>query len=430
MTAVPVLILGLLLAAGCDPMGGAATATPTAVLQPTLEVPTPQPTDTAEAQAPTEEATEAATNTPEPAAATPTEEPTQAATEVTQPPDVSNLEWKQAGLAGKNIQSLALLTGGNNLVLAAGPDGQWRASYDYTQWEELSGPKGGRSGTVASGSADVIYATSHTGCASGAEIVASRSTDGGNTWQQINVPSPPIEIAAANGGVAYGATCTGVIKTTDSGVTWSDLPGARIENFDPHTIASTPDGQTVYLASYSEGGTARIKRSTDAGATWTEITPQGEEIRASVLLYVVPGSVGRPDDAGVYMASSPGLLWFLTDGGTAADWKLFKGSDPRLDVQGPAFEISALYVDTAFTETKPEPVIYVARTQQAEGTLKGLGVYRSTNAAMTWEPVGNGLGEHVVNSLLLAPQNALVGAQILETLIVGTDDGVWTATIK
>lgn len=421
---LPVLALGLVLA-GCD-AGGVPTATPTAIGQATLEVPTAQATNTAEAQAPTE--------TTEPAG-TPIEPvftPTEVAAQTPAPqPGVGDLQWKQVGLAGKVVQDLALLPTGLNLVLAAGPEGQWRSSYDYTNWEALQGITGGRTSSVAIGSPDVMYATSHTGCASGAEIKAARSADGGNSWQPLSIPSQPIRIAAAGATTAYGIACTGVIKSSDGGGTWSELPGASIENLDPFALAASPDGQTVFVAHVSEGGSAKVNRSTDGGATWTDVTPQGQELRAPILLFLVTGSVGRPDDAGVYMASSPGMLWFLTDGGGPTDWTVSQGADPRLDIQPKEFQISALYVDTAYTETKAAPVIYTARTEQAEdGTLKGLGVFRSTDAGTTWEQVGQGLTDKAVNSLAFGAANSMVAAQITETLLAGTDDGVWAAPMR
>ena len=378
-----------------------------------------------------------ATNTAQPTAAVaptdivePEASPTSAAG-ATPPPtvDVSGLEWTPVGLSGRNIDNFALLPGGENLVLAAGRLGVWRSSYDYTKWEatkvRLSGE--GQVSTVSIGSADVMYATNHTGCASGLPIVAFYTNDGDKTWQQVSVDT--IDIVAADSSTAYGITCMGVVKTTDSGATWDELPGSSVTNYDPRAIAASPDGQLVYVVYVSEGGTGQVQQSTDGGETWTNITPKAgadSELFAPGDLFFVTGSVGRPDDGGLYMTSDQGL-WFLPLETT--EWRLMK-KDPSQDAPpDPAedYRITALYVDTAYSEEydKPGPIIYTARAKIADqGQEQGLGVFRSTDG-MTWESVGTGIEGRVVNALLLAPHDPAANPSMVETLLAGTDQGVW-----
>ncbi len=115
------------------------------------EIATPEPTVT-----PTAEAT--STATAEPAATmapvtTPSPSPLQADTPEPSPSptveaqtpiptvNVGDLEWTQVGITGTRLTDLALMSaGGTNLVLAAAPDGVWRASADYTDWQELNVP--------------------------------------------------------------------------------------------------------------------------------------------------------------------------------------------------------------------------------------------------------------------------------------------------
>src|SRR5437867_2576321 len=146
-------------------------------------------------------------------------------------------------------------------VVATGPDGAWRSAYDYTQWEQLSVRPQGRMSSAALAGPNVIYLTGHTGCLSGAPITLQRSTDGGKTWQQTTKGEVPLIVVAPNEKLAYGTTCGGIARTTDSGATWTELPGSKLTNYDPDALAASPDGQTVFAAHYSEGGTARITRS-------------------------------------------------------------------------------------------------------------------------------------------------------------------------
>ncbi|MFL5731863.1 MAG: hypothetical protein ACJ78Q_01580 [Chloroflexia bacterium] len=418
--------------AGCG-AGATPTATPVsepaATVAPTdtaAAVPTdtaPPPTDTAEA--PTETAAPTDTVAPE---ATPTQ--VAAGTPVMQP--VGNLPWKQLGLAGKAVQSIALFPSGGNVVVGAGPQGAWRTTYDYTSWEQLSVHPQGRTASAALESPDVIYITSHTGCASGAPITLMRSTDAGKTWQEVTKGAVPLTVAVANNTLAYGTTCSSVVKTTDSGATWTELPGSKLTNYDPATLAVSPDGQIIFAAYYSEGGSARIMRSTDSGASWSDVTPKDKEIRAQVLLQVVPGTQGHTEQAGAYMASSPGLLWFLAEG--TNDWKLFRADNPMLDnpAANAPYEITALYVDTNYSEDypKPGPIVYTARATQDGGKLKGLGVFRTMDKGITWEPVGKGLEPQAANTLVLAPHDAFATPKTVEVLLAGTEDGVWGLAMR
>src|SRR5438034_133079 len=123
---------------------------------------------------------------------------------------------------------------------------------------------------LAIGSADLYYLARHTGCASGLKMVSYRSTDGGKTWPAMNIEITSIH--ASNASIVYATTCSGVVKSTDSGATWSgELAGSKVENSDTYAITSSPDGESVYVASASEGGSGHLKRSTDGGATWQEI---------------------------------------------------------------------------------------------------------------------------------------------------------------
>ena len=393
---------------------------------------TPLPTSTQETNTP-EQATATsapvatATVEPDPAPTTPTES--------TPGPGANpaNYEWKQVGLAGNNVTDLALHAGGTNLVLAAGPKGGWLSSYDYTQWQPL-GVKldvEGRSSEASIGNQDVMYITSNTGCASGLPSTRSRSTDGGKTWQEIQ--NEAMSIAASNGGIAYAATCNSVIKSTDSGATWTELSGTVLVNYDILDLTASPDGETVYVAYASEGGTGRIQMSNDGGETWKEITPTASESGEFVgpdNLFLVTGSVGRPDDGGLYLTSSQGL-WYVPLEST--DWKLMKSDERQDGPPGNSYYITALFVDTAYSGdyNKEGPVIYTARAGQNTGEqgAAGLGVFRSTNSGMTWETVGTGLEQRTVNSIVLAPHDPAANPNMLETLLAVTDDGVWAATI-
>jgi photosystem II stability/assembly factor-like uncharacterized protein len=380
---------------------------------------TPVPTATT-APLPTDTAAPAATATTEPSA---TAEPSPTEQVVATPQPVGDYEWQRVGLQGKALQDLAFLASGANIALAADPEAAWTSKYDYTHWESLHVTMHGRSSSVAIGSPEVMYVASHTGCASGEPVLLNSTRNGGTTWSRTSAGDVPLRVAAAGAEIAYGAACTGIVKTTDGGDSWTMLTASRLENFDPAIVATSPDGKSVYAAYYSEGGTARIQTSADGGTTWSEITPAAEEFRAPITFFVVPGSVGRPEDGGVYMASSQGVLWFLSEG--TSEWKQIE-EEPGLGRPTIQHEITALFVDTAYTEeyNKPGPIIYVARATTA-APAEGLGVFRSSNGGRAWEQVGKGLEKHVVTGLALAPHDPFATPKTLETLLAASDDGMW-----
>jgi hypothetical protein len=331
------------------------------------------------------------------------------------------------GLAGTNVLDLALHPGGANLVLAADMHSVWQSRYDYTLWNKLNLNLNveGRVASVAIGSVDIMYVASHTGCASGLPSARFRSTDGGATWQPMT--GDALYIAAAEGSTAYASTCSEVIKTTDAGATWNSLPNTRIENYEPHSLATSPDGQTVFVAYSSEGGTGRILRSSDGGNTWADITPKnapGGEFSAPSNLIYVPGSVGRPDDGGLYMTSYHAFWWLPVE---SDDWQVvaFGENEPF----GGHHYFTALYVDTAYTEeyNKPGPVLYAARGRPGEGESYDK-VFRSTDRGKTWLPFGAGIENRAVRGLVLAPHDPSVTGMV-ETLIAATDDGVWAVSM-
>ena len=134
-TACALLIVLAILAAACD-----FGPTPTPVTQntppPATSVPAATETVLPAVASPT--ATSVPSDTPtQTETATPTPSPTE--TEV----PIPAFTWKEVGLAKTYLRDMALLAGGNNIVLVASSDGLWRSSYDYTNWEKLKAPASG-----------------------------------------------------------------------------------------------------------------------------------------------------------------------------------------------------------------------------------------------------------------------------------------------
>ncbi|UXX81021.1 Ig-like domain-containing protein [Reichenbachiella carrageenanivorans] len=87
------------------------------------------------------------------------------------------------------------------------------------------------------------------GMSKNGQIITYRSTNGGSTWQQVNVGGSSernvysIQFEKNNANVAYMGTSQGVFKTTNGGSSWFALGGNPGTNTG---VALSPNGQTLY----------------------------------------------------------------------------------------------------------------------------------------------------------------------------------------
>ncbi len=175
-----------------------------------------------------------------------------------------------------------------------------------------------------------------------------RTTDGGATWTNIGLaqtkrigrvavhPTDPDVIYVAGAGAQFSAdSARGVYRTTDGGSTWqkvlyiSDSTSAidlRINPVHPDTIyAAMWERMRSPTRRKAGGQTSGIYRSTDMGATWTELTnglPSGNNVgrpgiaicaaNTNVLYATYTDSIGYLD--AIYKTTDGGNSWFQTSG--------------------------------------------------------------------------------------------------------------------
>jgi photosystem II stability/assembly factor-like uncharacterized protein len=212
-----------------------------------------------------------------------------------------------------------------------------------------------------------------------------RTTDGGTTWSErsADFPAMPISCFGADQSATviyagtgefvssfYSAIGNGIFKSTDKGITWTQL--ASTHNHPDFSIITRlivdPGNANIIVATSaphktSTDNTSAIMRSTDGGLTWNKV----EEVQG-----IFEQIISTPDYFSIQYASQNTTgVWKSIDRG--ATWNL---SNAGMDPTG--------RIELSVSPVNPSK-IYAA----AEGTLSGKksDLYYSSNAGTTWSLV-------------------------------------------
>ncbi len=229
-----------------------------------------------------------------------------------------------------------------------------------------------------------------------------RSDDGGNNWIEVHPYSPsdanfiaPFVLCESSPNVLY-AGMKGVEKSTDGGLTWTYPDGNLSWNGTPMAVIgvsfTSPDTLCAATGSSSATAVFEIRRSTDGGGTWTNVTaglPNRYptdicyDRRSGRNVWLTFSGYGSPH---VFSSTDAGLTW------------LDRSSNlPDIPVQSVA-------VDPINSEW-----VYI-------GT--DLGVYRTLDGGATWMEMNSGLPPAMVLDLVIKPDERLMRAATF-------GNGVW-----
>ena len=189
-----------------------------------------------------------------------------------------------------------------------------------------------------------------------------------------------------------GTTGGGVWKTEDAGQSWNNISDGFFKTGSVGAVAVAESDQNVVyvgmgehaprgvMSSYGDG----VYKSTDAGKTWKhmglELTRQISWIRidptnADIVYVAAQGATHGPSaDRGVYKSIDGGVHWtkvLFVDNNTGC-------ADLAMDMNNPRILYAAMWE-------------YQRMPWEIKSGGPGSGLYKSTDAGLTWNKIQNGL---------------------------------------
>jgi photosystem II stability/assembly factor-like uncharacterized protein len=252
-------------------------------------------------------------------------------------------ELVQVGLKSADVLVLARTPAGN--IFAGTFNGLFQSSDQGNSWVQNSHQDSWIQGIAVDSSGHFL-------------VNNNRSTDNGQTWQYF-APEGKYITVSPNGHIF--AAGTGIYRTTDDGVEWTEITNGTNSNVTDLLAGETG---SVFAASYDG-----VYRTTNEGDTWVNMLPILSGVKAVCL---ATGSSGE-----LFAGSGYGEIFRSTDDGT--NWT-------RVDSGAITADISVLKVNS-------HGVIFA-------GTYGG-GVFRSTDAGASWTQLSAGLTSDLVQALIV-----------------------------
>lgn len=213
----------------------------------------------------------------------------------------------------------------NTIYLGAPAGGIWKSIDNGTTWTPLTDelPQIGVSGiAVDYSNSNVIYiSTGDKDAGDSYSVGVYKSIDGGLTWHPTGVmggsnPSRAgdLLIHPTNNQILWCATNNGIYKTTDAGISWTQV---QTGNFSQGNIRLKPsDPSTVYAVSNN-----RFYKSSNEGNSFTQINTGLPANSSRLLLDVTPADTNyiyilsanvSGDMQGIYRSTNGGMNWTKT----------------------------------------------------------------------------------------------------------------------
>jgi uncharacterized repeat protein (TIGR01451 family) len=249
----------------------------------------------------------------------------------------------------------------------------------------LAGGLGGVSGTTTSGTQ------------------WSAQTAGLNSTHVLGLSADPgadrIYMNVSSGGVYYssaGAPATAPVNNVGSG-------GLLQLSMQPTLYVTAMLAQPGRLSASLSNGLAR---SADGGSTWSmvQVTPSGTSNQ-------VFSFASWPADPLTILAATSTTLYRSTDGGD-------------LWVQAiTGLPANAIVGKLAAAASDPTSVYASIYTAPSSGPITSFGVYKSTDAGLSWAPANTGIASSAIYALAVDPTNAMIVYTATDSALLKSIDG-------
>ena len=232
----------------------------------------------------------------------------------------------------------------------------------------------------------------------GSSLGVSKSSDAGLTWTdlwQLNEYFFDLYVAPADPNLIYGTGLGGnVVVSTNHGTSWTRL-GADVPKVNVLAFARDSINDILYCAPEFEG----VYKSDDGGATWTSTGLDLEGLQVLTL----------------HVAGNGDLF-----AGTQADG-LFTSSDEGETFTQVSVALDSNYVaDLRALPGQPNTII----VQTLSGTPGDKPLYRSTDNGSSWSVVSTGINDSSIISIASSPDRTVLYASSSDSLFKSTDDMV------
>ena len=142
-----------------------------------------------------------------------------------------------------------------------------------------------------------------------------KSVNRGDSWTALSteVDSALIAVAIApgNDNIVWFATTKSILKTEDGGATYANVTRANLpKRFLTSIEFDASDHRNVYLT-YSGYGTPHVFKTSDAGASWTDISNNLPDVPANMVQVhpQKPNLLFLGTDIGVFLSENGGQTW-------------------------------------------------------------------------------------------------------------------------
>lgn len=276
--------------------------------------------------------------------------------------DGFNEDWNLEGPGniGGRINAFAVHPTNNNIIYAGTASGgifkttdggtSWNPIFDNHPYLAISDI------TLDPSNPDIVYAGTGDHNISGYPFIGDgvyRSMDGGQSWSHLGLsnesiisriivdPTDSLTIYAAAMGLPFVRNNDrGLYKSTDGGITWNQVLFVSNQAGIIDLVMDPFNSQILYTASWDRirnnsestvsGPNAKIWKTTDGGANWTQLTsglPSGNQCRiglaisentAGVLAAIYVDATSPYDLQGVYKTANGGTSWTNASGNLPA----------------------------------------------------------------------------------------------------------------